>query len=371
MGPTELMIERRYTIPTRWPTGQHGASYNFRVGAVSSLLVALALLCACGTGSRLPYTLLDLTPLPVPTPDGFYQEVTWLSPETLALTHFDSLETERWDSRMMIHDFELGESYLLHDEVPQECRETVYGRLGRLPDGQLGYQLECIPHRGISRDFRLHAWDVGTQSDQELYRYPPPFEATAFSLAPTMDRWLQEQAGDGLSNSLHYVEKGQEPVRLLEDSFARAGWPSWLPDGRIVFAGTPQLPESKPNLFSGAPGLMAQLNQPWNIYVTDLDSLLQGSVGEEQMVLQGIQGIRGPVASPDGNNLAFLGTYRGNEGLWIYRLNSSELVRVWDGFGPFDWSPDGKELIVLEREPDVKFFLGQPARIVLPDSLLN
>lgn len=341
------------------------------IGAASCLLFALIFLCACATGERTPYALVDITPVPVSAPLGYYQNIAWLQPEVLALEYLDSLETENWDTRLMIYDLATGENSLLSDDVPADCHETRYGRFNHLPNGNLAYLWECIPLRGIARDFRLHLWDPTTQIDQENYRYPIPFWATAFSFAPTMDRWLQEQTGDGLFNKLHYVENGQEPVQLLERSFARAGWPSWLPDGRIVFAGTPQLPESKRNIFSGVPSLMAQLNQPWNIYVTDLESLLAGSVGEEQVVLRGIVGIRGPVASPDGSALAFLGTYQGHEGLWAYRLDTKKLARVWAGFGPFAWSPDGDELMVLVREPDVKFFLGKPARIKLPDLLLN
>ena len=338
---------------------------------ISCFLFILIFLCACTRGGRRPYALLDITPIPVSAPDGFYQDVAWLEPEMLALEFLATKETKTWESRLMILDLATGESLLLPDEVLQDCHETQYGRFDRLPTGQLGYQQECFPLLGIARDFRLHLWDPITQTDQEIYRYPIPFEATAFSFAPNMDRWLQEQTGDGLFNKLYYVETGQVPVRLLETSFARAGWPTWLPDGRIVFAGTPQLPETKPNIFSGAPALMAQLNQPWNIYLTNLESLLHESVGEEQIVLSGIKGIRGPVASPDGRALAFLGTYRGHKGLWVYGMDTERLARVWAGFGPFAWSPDGRELMVLIREPNVEFFLGKPARIKLPDSIIS
>jgi Tol biopolymer transport system component len=116
---------------------------------------------------------------------------------------------------------------------------------------------------------------------------------------------------------------------------------------------------------------MAQLNEPWSIYITDLETLRAGQVGEDQAVLQGVRGMRQLNVSPNGQALAFRGTYRGHSGLWIYNLNSRELVRVWPGFGPFDWSPDGKELIVLVREPDAELFRGKPARIELPASLVN
>jgi Tol biopolymer transport system component len=269
----------------------------------------------------------------------------------------------------MILNRDSGDNYLLPDEIPPDCRETRYGRINRLPNGLLGYLWECIPHKGIARDFRLYQWDQTTQTDQELYRYPIPFEATAFSFAPDMNYWLQEQSGDGLFNKLHFVKSGNPPVRLLESSFARAGHPSWLADGRIIFAGTQQVQESETNLFSGLPGIMGGLREPWDIYLTDLQSLVNGDVGKAQIVMSGIQYIEAVKASPDGKDVAFLGTIDDNQGLWVYRLETGELARIWAGFGPYDWSPEGDELVVLVREPDAEFFRGQPALIKIPDTL--
>lgn len=330
------------------------------------MLLALAAVVACRPTT---YSLLDMNPIPVMAPEGYYLDIAWLEPEVLALEYMTMPDTHNVETSLMVLDPISGSHYLLADEIPSVCHETRYGRITSLPNGRLGYLWECIPHKGFARDFRLHEWAQTMQIDQELYRYPIPFWATAFSFAPEMDRWLQEQNGDGLSNKLYYVEPGAEPVRLLEDSFDRAGWPSWLPNGQILFAGTPVLPESETNLFSGLPGIRNRLGEPWNIYLTDLESLSTDSVGEDEIILSDIQGIRGPVASPSGEMLAFLGTIDGNEGLWVYHLATEELVRVWAGFGPFAWSPDSREIIVLERDPAADSFHGQPARIELPASL--
>lgn len=334
---------------------------------VITILRLLVLLVVTGSAacSRQPYELLDIQPTPITVPDGYYTDIAWLEPSVLAMEYLRSLDMHNVDTRLMIFDSSSGDNYLLPDEIPQGCYETRYGRINRLPNGLLGYLWECIPQLGIARDFRLHEWDQTNRADQELYRYPIPFEATAFSVAPTMTYWLQEQSGDGLFNKLHFVMSGESPVQLLASSFARAGHPSWMPDGRIVFAGTPQLPESGTNLFSGLPGISAGLAEPWNIYLTDLDSLLSGDVGEEQLILSDIHYIEAVKASPDGQFVSFLGTIDGHEGLWIYRLATGELTRIWAGFGPYDWSPDSKALMVLVREPDAEFFRGLPARIEL------
>lgn len=345
-----------------------------RGGAAQPVLVALSILVlflvvggsAC---SRREYVFLDQIPIPLTAPRGHYEDIAWLELNIVALDYRPSLDTKNSKTRLMIYNTISGSSYLLPDAIPQECHETWYGRINRLPNGLLGYLWECIPQLGIARDFRLHQWDQANRADQELYRYPIPFEATAFSFASAMDSWLQEQSGDGLGNKLHFVEPGQAPTRLLENSFARAGHPAWLPDGRIIFAGTPQLPESGTNLFSGLPGITAGLSQAWNIYLTDLDSLHGETVNDDQVILSDIQYIEAVKVSPDGQFVSFLGTIDGNQGLWIYRLTTGELARVWAGFGPYDWSPDSKELMVLVREPGAEFFRGQPARIELPESL--
>jgi|CXWK01.1.fsa_nt_gi hypothetical protein len=337
-----------------------------------TVLVLLAILVPLIGGTacaRMSYSLLDIDPDSVEVPDGYYQDVAWLESQLLAMEYMSSPDTHNLKTRLMILNMDSGDNHLLPDEISSNCQETRYGRINRLPNELLGYLWECIPHLGIARDFRLHQWDQTKEVDQELYRYPVPFYPTAFSFAKEMGQWLQEETGDGLFNKLHYVEPKMEPVRLLESNFARAGHPAWLPDGQIIFAGTPTLPESKTNLFSGMPGITSTLQQPWNIYLTDLNSLLSGDVGKDQILLSGIQYIEAVKTSPDGQYVSFLGTIDGNQGLWIYRLESRELARLWAGFGPYDWSPDGKRIIVLVRDPDAGIFRGQPAQIELPETL--
>lgn len=325
----------------------------------------LALLLGVTACSPRTYTLLDLAPIPLASPQGFYRDIAWLEPNVLALLQSPTLEMDESEVRLRVYDFVSDESYLLPDETPSECLDTWYGRINRLPNGLLGYLVECLPHQGISIDFRLHEWNQTTQTDRELFRYPIPFEATAFSFAPDMNTWLQEETGDGLFNKLYYVEMEGQPVQLLAHNFARVGMPSWLPDGRILFAGTPQMPEQRTNLFSGLPGIQAGLGQLWSIYLTDMEALRADTVGEEQVMVSEIKYMEALVGSPDGEAVAFLGTIDGHEGLWVYRMATGKLARVWAGFGPYAWSPDGDKIAVLVREPGADLFMGQPAIIEL------
>lgn len=338
----------------------------------SKLLLACFLLSVIGGVSCEPqaYRLIDTTPMPIEAPDGYYHDIAWLTFDQLALIHSETLETPDSARRIMILDRKSDTQYVLPHHMPPECARVFNRRINRLSNQQLGYLWECIPHSSGGRDFRLHQYDLAERSDQELYRYPIPFWATAFSFESMMERWLQEEAGDGLSNSLHLVRQDEEPVRLLEASFARAGHPFWLSDDQIVFAGTPNLPESGFNLFSGLPSIRASLNESWTIYLTNLESLLSDSVGEEQAVLSDIQYVAIVKTSPDGRYLSFLGTVDGNQGLWVYEFESGDLARLWVGDGPYDWSPEGDAIMVLVRQPEEPLlFYGRPARIELPASL--
>lgn len=334
------------------------------ISLTALVLVLFATLLGC---SQRAYTLLDYAPTSLAAPDGYYRDIAWLEPNVLALLQSPTLEIDESGMRLMVYDFLSGQIYLLPDETPQECFDTWYGRINRLPNGLLGYLVECIPHRGIGRDFRLHEWNQITQTNRELFRYPTPFEATAFSFAPDMNTWLQEKSGDGLFNKLYYVEPEGRIIQLLADSFARAGMPSWLPDGRILFAGTPYMPKQETNLFSGLPGIQAGLGQPWNIYLTRLEALRGDALSEEQIIVSEIKYMEALAVAPDGEAFAFLGTIDGHQGLWVCSTVTGDLTRVWEGFGPFAWSPDGDKIAVLVREPTADIFLGQPAIINLRD----
>lgn len=348
----------------------YGRRFDNRMRSATVLLtVGLLVIVGLAACSPRSYSLLDIAPITVGTAESYYEDIAWLEENTLALLAMPSIDSKNSEVDLIIHELASGTEYQVPEQVSADCRVTWYGRISRLPNGLLGYLWECLPDTAMAGRFQLQKWNQVSHTDREIYQYPTPFIATAFSFAPDMSQWLQEETGDGLSNRLHYVVPNESPVRILEDGFARAGHPAWLRDGRIIFAGTPQLPESGTNLFSGLPGITADLAEPWNMYLTDLGSLLNGAVSEDQIILSDIQYIEAVKASPDGQFVSFLGTIDGNEGLWIYSLETGKLARFWAGFGPYDWSPDGKEIVMLVRDPEATVFRGQPERIVLPPYL--
>jgi hypothetical protein len=297
--------------------------------------------------------------------------VVWLNSDKLVLEYQSTLGTEHWETQLMALDLVTGSTMFLPDDIPPECHETSYGRMSRLPSGQLGYLRECFPHKGVVRDFRLHVWDFETYGEQYQYQLPLRMWATQFSFSTDLYQWLQEGTGDGIFNNLHLFRLGEEPKQLLTDEFERVGHPVWLANDQIYFAGTPRLPENRTNIFSGLPGLRNQLMAPWHVYATTLSLLEKGKVSDVDIILKDIVNIKGLTATSDGTKIAFLGTYYGNVGLWLYDVSTQQMVRIWDEFGPFAWSPDGAKIIVLIREPGAEVFAGRPAVIELPAPLIQ
>lgn len=332
-------------------------------------MLLLAILVGCAGSRHVPYTLIDATPQPLQAPAGYFWNVAWLPNDLLAFVQTDSLTAESVNSNLIVYDVVTGIVQNVPLRLPQECITKRYGRISVLPDGRLGYILDCVPSKGNARDTRLYAWDTESNSNSQIYAYPAPFWATLFSMAPSMTEWLQEQQGDGLNNKLYMVANGGELSRLFEGSLARAGWPTWRANGQILFAGTPQLPESGVNIFSGLPALTSQLNTAWTIYTADRNIMISGNITATQIILGDIVGLRGLRVSPVGNRVAFLGEYDGYNGLWIYDLDTKELARLWNGFGPFDWSPDGSKLVVLENDPASESFDGPLGILEVPKVL--
>lgn len=347
----------------------------------------LILLSACALRRGVPYVEAGITPQPIPVPAGYYADVVWLRPNLLVLHYFERpdfggvLEDGRpesgwWVGRLMVYALDTGAYWFLPDEIPADCYETWYGNARRLPDGNLAYLRECLPNDAMrGRDSRLHRWEVETGVDREIYAYPPPFWATDFVFAPDMTRWFQEQAGDGLNNELYFVEPGQAPVQVLAEDFVRVGAPAWLPGDRLLLPATRRLPESKFNPFTGALSLGAQFYTPWEMYLTDVASVLKGEVGEEAMILRDLWFLSGFRASPDGSKVAFWARIGGWEdekrGLWVLRLSDRKLVRIVSYGSPYDWSPDGTELVILGPRTDSELHYSAPARFRLPAYLLE
>jgi Tol biopolymer transport system component len=53
--------------------------------------------------------------------------------------------------------------------------------------------------------------------------------------------------------------------------------------------------------------------------------------------------------SPQGNALAFAGELEGKEGIWIFDRVTRQLARVWPDIEAYDWSSDGRRMVVISH----------------------
>lgn len=112
----------------------------------------------------------------------------------------------------------------------------------------------------------------------------------------------------------------------------------------IAFLGNETVDSS---ILPGIPDLSAQLDYPWNLYVMNSD------FSNQKIVLTGIiHGNRLKWSPTDANLLAFSGIYAGEEGIFIYNLETELVYLLSNTQSIYDWSPEGDSIIIVDNEED-------------------
>lgn len=279
-------------------------------------------------------------------PPAHYETVAWLNDDEIAFTYRQPDEREG-TTRVALFNVVTGQ---LEDIILPPQREDCFpvaswiNRLSRLSNGNLAYTYFCMENPGGLAG-ELYEWDRENRATNQLIRYPD-FGPGDFSMSPDMTEVLQENpVGAILSNELHRFEIGGEGQRILAD-FKRASGPSWAPDGRsFIFVGTKSTPFDSPETFEDVEGLALS---PWTIYEISADQteLRELVSGVNRVILQW---------SPDGNKIAFAGEYRDRSGIWLLDKDSGEVSLIWPYSTPFDWSPDGRSMVILPGENNGPF----------------
>ena len=278
-----------------------------------------------------------------------YTSVAWLDGDEIALA-YKVPEAREGTIRIAILHLMNGE---LEDIVtpshPDSCLPVPSGItfLLRLPNSKLGYLYKCwnMPDSNMPGAYSgtIYLWDRSAHDSQAIQVYSD-FLPGEFTVSPDMSEVIQASpVGAGLNDELYRFELGEEGGRQILSDFQRATAPSWSPDGEtIIFAGNKLTPYDSPKTNEEMTSL---LFYPWTIYQLDAD-------GQEVQEL--LPGIGYPLLkfSPDGNQLAFSATYKDKPGIWIMDLATNEVTRIWASNDIFDWSPDGKSMIVLARDDD-------------------
>jgi eukaryotic-like serine/threonine-protein kinase len=115
-------------------------------------------------------------------------------------------------------------------------------------------------------------------------------------------------------------------------------------------------------------GTMALRLQPQSFQLTELDA-----DGAGETLLPDTVSFLIPRFAPDGKRIALLGSFHGTRGVWIYDTRSGALsrlpirpARMWS----VNWTPDGRDVVILASVGEVSEVRIAPADASAPDSLL-
>lgn len=282
---------------------------------------------------------------PLEVPEAEYRSVAWLDNEHIAFSYRQEDFGERESARR------IGLFTLTTEEwkdiplpaLPEKCYPAPSGirHLSRLPNGNLSFIQHC---HGNHVSAKLYIWEQRADAVREFVTYDSPFRAGRYAFAPDMSELIQEDSGGGgFNNSLYRIKPANEPERLLA-GFLRVREPSWSHYGdTIAFSGTETYPKQTDDPMSWNQ-MESLLLYPWDLYLMDADG-------------QNIHTLLPQVGRPyqlkwsprRANLLAFAGDIYDSKGIWILNSETLELVRIWPQNTYYDWSPDGKQMVVIAK----------------------
>jgi Tol biopolymer transport system component len=319
------------------------------VFSLVGFFVVTLILSGCGIGIQ--QTGYDREYQIVNTPVGEYRSVAWLTDNLIAFNYgafdYGSTNVNDWEESLIaFHKVGTsGWSETRQFSKPEECQVGFVSFLSRLSNSQLGFVYFC---KAGSPSGMLYSWDIESDDIRQLYDFPKPFFATSYSFNPADLEFIQtDSGGSNLSDSLYHISltSNRQTEEILPD-YQRVRDPSWSPDGNtIAFAGTETYSGGNSSDFTTWGEITGLFDYPWDIFLLDMDS------GQVQRLLPGIQYLRSLKWSPQDTWLAFSGILEGKPGIWILNKNTEQLIHVWDDNELyFDWSPDGKQMVIIDQE---------------------
>ncbi len=304
--------------------------------------------------------LAPVTRVNVPAWD--YHTVAWVGDRLVVQYEPDPERAYRFSTRLGTVDPEGSEVQLLALPPHPDCGpdgEYAFIAPTRLPDGRLGYVVECRPPQfvGTMEGGRLYmmAYDFVTGEVEQLLDYPLPTEFVGtggFAWNPEISRGITgEGRGRYMTEELFWFTR--ESWERVDLPFAQSYGPSWSPDGKTI-------------AFVAADRQASLVRRtPYDIYVMHTDG-----TGVRRL-LRGISRIGGTAFSPDGKWLAFPGVPKGMNaeewlGLYLLHVDSGRYWMIGKA-GPYSfsvpsWSPDGRRIVVAN---DVSEDLYNPLSEIL------
>jgi Tol biopolymer transport system component len=278
--------------------------------------------CEQEAGARRLYVDNLQVPKVLAIPTGNYTSAAWLADDQLAFVYESNAGSPLNDYYVALYSEQDEKWKPLEKIQPEECQSVYYRQLNRLPDGGLGFLVECYT-KPTGFHFYLYERNLaGTFA--VLSKYPDYFPAGRYSFSPDRAKYVQEEYHGSNIDRLYTIKLGDSQMQQLLSEYKRTRSPSWSPDGRtIAFAGNITVPEPRSNPFSALPGIADVEFYPWELFLMDADG------ANVRSVLSGVKQADLLKWSPLGRWLAFRGQYQEVPGIWILDTVSSQVVRVW------------------------------------------
>ena len=339
------------------------------------LLGGLPYLCWILVGCVVPVQDLVVKSEQLLLPVGDYRDISWLKSEQFAVSYADWPDDRPDDwldnlpNNPNFYDYEIAMLDLLDSSVlsasilkvpePEESCSTVWKLdVERLPDAKLGIARLCNFWKGgyIAFFEEIIAYDIKEGRFDVISRSPLGEDIVSFSFAPDLSSSLQtfDRSG-GLVSKLVLVDKFGEVIPLF-DTYRRASNGSFSPTGKaFAFLGNERV--ARFDWYPEQWNVAGQLAHPWNLYVMD-------SAARKPRTVLRVRHGRDAKWSPVGPYVAFRGEIKGSDGVWIVYLETNKVYRVWRESTPFDWSPDGQRIVLLD-ETATDAGEHPPAKLVL------
>jgi hypothetical protein len=331
------------------------------------VLIGLATITACTSSMNVTSASTDLTQAAnrssqqPSTPDGDYYGVAWLGESRLAFEYAHDASAGTWDRQIAIYALDTKDWSTINVPKSDECLTARSNTLARLPNGNLGFLHQCNVWHGHvgGMIFTLYMWNVRTNTLQALQHFPENFLPGGYTFSPDMSGAMQVKVvGAGLDEQLHRVSNSGQMQRLFSD-WQRVAAPAWSPNGQsIAFMGTETYPgRPSDDLYSSA-DIAGLLYYPWDLYVMKADG------SDVRKVLSGVRG--GIRWVPHRQLISFSGKIDQQEGIWLIDLNTQALSLIWPYPAAYDWSPDGKQMVVIEHVKQKGEEITRPVIVDVP-----
>lgn len=321
--------------------------------------------CGQGAGTKVPYANMIPMFTALAAPASNYSSVAWLTDDKLAFVYESNADSQGNDYYIALFSEQDAKWKPLEKIRPEECQSVYYLQLNRLPDGGLGFLVDCYT-KPTGFHFYLYEQNI-TGTIAELSKYPDYFPAGRYSFSPDKARYVQEEYHWNDIYRLYQITVGDSRMQQLLSEYKRTRSPSWSPDGRtIAFAGNISVPEPRSSLFSAMPGIADMEFYPWELFLMDANGT------NVRSILSGVKQADLLKWSPQGRWLAFRGQYEDVPGIWILDTVGLQVVRVWPEQSLYyDWSPDGKQMVLLQKKTQDGKEFNHPVIIDVSPLIVN